>query len=145
MLPPPISIATYFYPNISRVVQLMTFFIVVVVIFKPNNMFSHCSLCQRKGRQAIGMNRFVGDVQMNRGAIRRANHFQNRVWGWTRGRCTSGTRNVLYKGMVTFSCVLKSLLEMEADLAEAEELCASCALPCFWGCEAADSAHCRMG
>lgn len=76
------------------------------------------------------MNCFVGDVQTNRGAIRRANHFQSSVWGWTGGRCTTGTCNVLYKGTVPFSCVLKLLSEMEADFAEAEEPRASSASAC---------------
>ena len=33
-----------------------------------------------------------------------------------------GTCNVLYKGTVTFSCVLKSLTGMEADLEEVGSL-----------------------
>lgn len=85
------------------------------------------------------MNCFVGDVQMNRGAIRRANHFQNNVWGWTGGRCMKGTCNMLYKGTVTFSCILKLLLELEADFAEAGEPCASSASVCSFGCYAVKS------
>lgn len=95
--------------------------------------------------KAIGMNRFVGDAQANRGAIRRANRFQNSVWGWTGGRCTTGTCSVLYKGTVTFSCVLKSLLEMGADFAEAEEPRASSASARSWGCHAAEGPRCRTG
>lgn len=53
MLLLPISIAMYFYPNIAHIVQLMTTFFVVVavVIFKPNNIFSHSNLCQQKGKR----------------------------------------------------------------------------------------------
>lgn len=71
---------------------------------------------------ARGRNCFVGDAQTNRGAIRRANGFSNRIWGWTGGRCSSGTCAVLCKGRVTFSCVLKELPEREADLRRPESL-----------------------
>lgn len=70
---------------------------------------------RKEERMALGRNCFVGDVQTNRGAIRRADLFSNRVWGWTGGRCSSGTCAVLCKGRVTFSCVLKVLPEREAD------------------------------
>lgn len=100
---------------------------------------------RKEERKAIGMNCFVGDVQTNRGAIRRANRFQNSLWGWTGGRCAMGTCNVLYKGTVTFSCVLKSLPEMEADFAEAGEPRASSAPACSWGCYAAEGPRYRTG
>lgn len=143
-----ISVAMYFYPNITHIVQLMTFFL-LLQFFKPNNIFSPRNLCQQKGwekeRKAIGMNCFVGDVQASRGAIRKTHRFQNSVWGWTGGRCTMGTCSVLYKGTVTFSCVLKLLPEMEADFAEAEEPRASSASACSWGCYAAEGPRCGTG
>lgn len=70
---------------------------------------------------ALGRNCLVGDAQKNRGAIRRANLFSNRIWGWTGGRCSSGMCAVLCKGRVTFSCVLKMLPEREADSVGAGE------------------------
>lgn len=82
---------------------------------------------------APGRNCFVGDVQTNRGAIRRANLFSNRIWGWTGGRCSSGVCAVLCKGRVTFSCVLKVLPEREADFVGAGEPRDSPAPACYWG------------